>query len=75
VKHIAAKYKLLLSALSLFLLFTSCQYLYSETKAKLVIDEPVYDFGNVEMDTILTHTFALANVGGDTLYIKGVRST
>jgi hypothetical protein len=72
---IAAKYNIRLIVLLLLMFFTACQYLYSETKAKLVIEEPVYDFGIVEADTVLTHTFSLANVGGDTLYIKGVRST
>ena len=72
---IDSKYKIILLVFVPLILFTACQYLYSDSKAKLEIEEPIYDFGIVAGDTVLTHTFSLANVGGDTLYIKGVRST
>ena len=75
MNRIGIKYITFLVGLLILIFISACHFLYGETKARLAIEEPVYNFGTVKGDTILTHEFSLANVGTDTLYIKGVRST
>ena len=43
--------------------------------ALLVLEEEVFDFGEVEEGVVLTHVFNFENCGNDTLRIKRVRGT
>jgi thiol-disulfide isomerase/thioredoxin len=41
--------------------------------AKLVVDEPLYDFGNIERGNLVKHAFVLRNEGDAPLNISGVK--
>lgn len=46
-----------------------------EGTPRLVVREPVFDFGTVERGTTIEHTFALGNAGDATLRVENVKSS
>jgi len=39
----------------------------------IIIDKPIYNFGQTEKGTIITHNFPIRNKGGEPLLIKRVK--
>ena len=49
--------------------------IFCEAKPVIVFEQMVYDFGKVDQESILRHTFIFKNKGKDTLIIDRVNAT
>lgn len=66
---------LLFVCISLILFMLSCSDIPREPGARLVFEEEIYEFGEIEEGVVLTHVFNFKNTGADTLKISRVRGT
>lgn len=61
----------MLLVLSLFFALTACE----ETDPTAVVDNAEFDFGNIEQNTEVSHTYIIKNTGDKDLEIKRTRTT